>query len=90
MRRRNSRRRGNAERHGDSGQGELTDELPAGAQLEPVVQETHADVAFTLELPTGPAVFKGQLAGDTIKGKWDSDWSGETVTRDWEAKRAKE
>ncbi len=34
--------------------------------------------------------YHGKLSGDTIKGKWDSDWSGETVTRDWEAKRARE
>ncbi len=34
--------------------------------------------------------YKGKLSGDTIKGKWDSDWTGEVVTRDWEAKRAKE
>ncbi len=34
--------------------------------------------------------YRGKLDGDTIKGKWDSDWSGEVVTRDWEAKRAKE
>jgi hypothetical protein len=34
--------------------------------------------------------YYGKLSGDTIKGKWDSDWSGEVVTRDWEAKRAKE
>lgn len=34
--------------------------------------------------------YSGKLSGDTIKGKWDSDWSGEVVTRDWEAKRAKD
>lgn len=34
--------------------------------------------------------FNGKLSGDTIKGKWDSDWSGEKRTRDWEAKRVKE
>jgi hypothetical protein len=34
--------------------------------------------------------YHGTLSGDTIKGKWDSDWTGEVVTRDWEAKRFKE
>jgi len=34
--------------------------------------------------------YHGQLSGDTIKGKWDSDWTGDVVTRDWDAKRAKE
>jgi hypothetical protein len=34
--------------------------------------------------------FHGKLSGDTIKGKWDSDWSGENRTRDWDAKRVKE
>jgi hypothetical protein len=31
--------------------------------------------------------YYGKLSGDTIKGKWDSDWSGDVVTRTWEAKR---
>jgi hypothetical protein len=31
--------------------------------------------------------FKGTVAGDTITGKWDSDWSGEKQTFDWKAKR---
>ena len=34
--------------------------------------------------------YRGKLRGDTIKGKWDSDWTGDVVTRDWEAKRSKE
>ena len=34
--------------------------------------------------------YKGKLDGDTIKGKYESDWSGETRSFDWEAKRAKE
>src|SRR6185369_12776516 len=34
--------------------------------------------------------YNGKLAGDTIKGKYESDWSGETRSFDWEAKRAKE
>ncbi|MDB6055086.1 MAG: hypothetical protein JWN25_2609 [Verrucomicrobiales bacterium] len=31
--------------------------------------------------------FKGTISGDTITGKWDSDWSGEKQSFDWKAKR---
>lgn len=34
--------------------------------------------------------YAGKLSGDTIKGKWDSDWSGEVVAREWDAKRTKD
>jgi hypothetical protein len=39
---------------------------------------------------TVTAMYQGKVSGDTIKGKRDSDWSGENVSRDWEAKRVKE
>ena len=34
---------GDSQRHGDAGQHELAEELPAGPQLEPVVEEADAD-----------------------------------------------
>ena len=52
------------------------------------------DVAFTVRSKrddqTVTSHYRGKLSGDSIKGKWDSDWTGDVVTRDWEAKRAKE
>jgi hypothetical protein len=33
--------------------------------------------------------YKGKVSGDTIKGKSEFERNGETMTRDWEAKRAK-
>jgi hypothetical protein len=33
--------------------------------------------------------YKGKVSGDTIKGKSEFDRDGETMSRDWEAKRAK-
>jgi hypothetical protein len=33
--------------------------------------------------------YKGKVSGDTIKGKSEIDRNGETMSRDWEAKRAK-
>jgi hypothetical protein len=34
--------------------------------------------------------YKGKLEGDTIKGKAESERDGQTQSRDWEAKRAKD
>ena len=34
--------------------------------------------------------YKGKVSGDTIKGKSEFDRDGETMSRDWEAKRAKD
>jgi hypothetical protein len=34
--------------------------------------------------------YTGKLSGDTIKGKTEIERNGETSSRDWEAKRAKE
>ncbi|HTG43694.1 MAG TPA: hypothetical protein VK633_04105 [Verrucomicrobiae bacterium] len=33
--------------------------------------------------------YKGQITGDTIKGKVESDWSGDWQTLDWEGTRGK-
>jgi hypothetical protein len=33
--------------------------------------------------------YEGKLSGDTIKGKAETEFNGETRSRDWEAKRAK-
>jgi hypothetical protein len=35
-------------------------------------------------------LYHGKLSGDTITGKADTERNGETRSRDWEAKRAKE
>ena len=35
------------------------------------------------------AKYKGKIAGDTVKGKVESDWSGDWQTLDWEGSRAK-
>ena len=35
------------------------------------------------------AKYKGKITGDTVKGKVESDWSGDWQTLDWEATRAK-
>jgi hypothetical protein len=34
--------------------------------------------------------FKGKVSGDTLKGKSEFERDGQTQSRDWEAKRAKE
>lgn len=35
------------------------------------------------------AKYKGRITGDTVKGKVESDWSGDWQTLDWEGSRAK-
>lgn len=35
------------------------------------------------------AKYKGKITGDTVKGKVESDWSGDWQTLDWEGARAK-
>jgi hypothetical protein len=35
------------------------------------------------------AKYKGKITGDTLKGKVESDWSGDWQTLDWEGTRAK-
>ena len=34
--------------------------------------------------------YTGKVSGDTIKGKTERERDGQTQSRDWEAKRAKE
>ena len=34
--------------------------------------------------------YEGKVSGDTIKGKMESDFGGQTRSSDWEAKRVKE
>ncbi len=52
------------------------------------------DLSFTVlrERDGQKMTFKytGKLSGDTIKGKTEIERNGETSSRDWEAKRAKE
>src|SRR5436853_445708 len=38
---------------------------------------------------TVTAKYKGKISGDSIKGKVESDWSGDWQTLDWEGSRAK-
>ena len=35
------------------------------------------------------AKYKGKISGDTVKGKVESDWSGDWQTLDWEGTRGK-
>ena len=35
------------------------------------------------------AKYKGKITGDTVKGKVESDWSGDWQTLDWEGTRGK-
>jgi hypothetical protein len=53
------------------------------------------EIAFTVTFPVeagdGPDVttqYRGQMNGDTIKGKLETEWMGHIIKRDWEAKRA--
>lgn len=52
--------------------------------------EVHFTVLSKRDDRTVTSHYTGKLSGDSIKGKWDSDWSGQVVTRDWDAKRSKE
>jgi hypothetical protein len=53
-----------------------------------------AELSFTVKREinnqTVSQKFKGKIDGDTIKGTIESDFGGQTRSRDWEAKRAKE
>jgi hypothetical protein len=40
--------------------------------------------------PNATKKFQGKVSGDSIKGKVETEWAGETRTVDWEAKRIKE
>lgn len=74
----------------------LTGVLTMGDRERPISEGTvkGAEVRFKVvskrDDRTVTSNYQGTLSGDTIKGKWDSDWTGEVVTRDWEAKRTKE
>jgi hypothetical protein len=55
------------------------------------------EIAFTVSHPPhvgkGPDItlsYQGKITGDKIKGKVESEWSGHTSVRNWEAKRVKE
>jgi hypothetical protein len=51
------------------------------------------DIAFTVVRDRDgrkvTAKYKGKITGDSIKGKVESDWSGDWQTLDWEGARAK-
>ena len=56
-----------------------------------------SEVSFTVTVvpvsgtgPNATAKYRGKISGDTIKGKVEEEWMGQTHTRDWEAKRVKE
>ena len=74
----------------------LTGALTMGDRERPISEGTikGGEISFTVlskrDDRTVTSHYRGKLSGDSIKGKWDSDWSGEVVTRDWEAKKAKE
>jgi hypothetical protein len=74
----------------------LTGVLRMGDQERPISEGTvkNGEVRFKVlskrDDRTVTSNYHGRLSGDTIKGKWDSDWTGDVVTRDWEAKRSTE
>ena len=74
----------------------LTGVLIMGDQERPISEGTikGGEVSFKVvskrDDRTVTSKYYGTLSGDSIKGKWDSDWSGNVVTRDWAAKRSKE
>jgi hypothetical protein len=74
----------------------LTGVLIMGDQERPISEGTikGGEISFKVvskrDDRTVTSKYYGTLSGDTIKGKWDSDWSGNVVTRDWAAKRSKE
>jgi hypothetical protein len=71
----------------------VTGVLIMGDQERPISEGTikGGEISFkVVSKRDDRAVNAGKLSGDSIKGKWDSDWSGDVVTRDWEAKRSKE
>ena len=74
----------------------LTGILTVADRERPISEGTIKDGEVTFKVVskrddrTVTSNYHGKVSGDTIKGKWDSDWTGEVVTRDWEAKRSKE
>jgi hypothetical protein len=74
----------------------LTGVLMINEQERPISEGTIKDGEVSFKVVskrddrTVTSHYRGKLSGDSIKGKWDSDWTGDVVTRDWEAKRSKE
>jgi hypothetical protein len=74
----------------------LTGELIRNDQETKIEDGTfkNGEVSFTVvrEFNGNKVTFKykGKLEGDTIKGKTEIERDGQTMERDWEAKRAKE
>lgn len=74
----------------------LTGVLVINDQERPISEGTikNGDISFKVmskrDDQTVTSKYLGKLSGGSIKGKWSSDWTGEVVTRDWEAKRSKE
>ena len=58
--------------------------------LDGLIKDNEVTLKVTREQDgkTQVSKFKGILEGDSIKGKIDSDWSGEQRTYDWNAKRS--
>ena len=62
----------------------------------PIQNATYKDGAIAFKLvrerngATMTMTYTGQLSGDTIKGKIESELNGKSRSRDWEAKRAKD
>ncbi len=58
--------------------------------LDGLVKENQISLKVTREKDgkNQTTKFQGTLDGDSIKGKIDSDWSGENRTHDWNAKRS--
>jgi hypothetical protein len=50
-------------------------------------------VTFPVEAGEGPDVttkYHGKIVGETMSGKLESEWMGNTIRRDWEAVRSEE
>jgi hypothetical protein len=49
---------------------------------------THAPV--TGEGPDTTTIYEGKIAGESMKGKAETEWAGHTFKRDWEARRVQD
>jgi len=74
----------------------LTGTLSMGENERPISDGTFKDGEVNFKVlskrddRTVTSTYHGKMSGDIIKGKWDSDWTGDVVARDWEANRVKE
>ena len=69
---------------GGQNQTEIKDgKIDKDGNLSFAVTRKRGDNEFTTK-------YSGKLDGDTIKGKMENERNGQTQSRDWEAKRAKE